>query len=95
MGEGCREEIKERVRVRSGVAMTGEINLRGEIGEIGGLDSKILGGLNVGIGEFLYPSSNERDLMHFKEKFGGRFNLSGVNFRGVSHIREIVGYMLV
>lgn len=77
-------------KVRSMVAMTGEINLRGEIGEIGGLDSKILGGLNVGIKEFIYPTSNEKDFEIFKRTFGHRYDENEVKFRSVSHINEIL-----
>lgn len=82
-------------RIRPWVALTGEINLRGEIGEIGGLESKILGGLSVGIREFLYPSANERDFERFKTRHPTRYDPSRVTFRSVSHIREVVDCMLV
>lgn len=79
--------------VRSMVAMTGEINLRGEIGEIGGLDSKILGGLNVGITEFVYPSANVKDFELFMHNFSHRYDPERVTFRAVSHIKEILPYI--
>ena len=41
--------------------MTGEINLRGEVTAIGGLDLKILGGVRAGADMFLYPTENQRN----------------------------------
>lgn len=84
-----------RARVRPWVALTGEINLRGEIGEIGGLESKILGGLDAGIREFIYPVANERDLECFRLRHSARYDASLVTFRAVSHIREVVECMLM
>lgn len=79
--------------VRSMVAITGEINLRGEIGEIGGLDSKILGGLNVGITEFVYPCANQKDFELFEHNFFHRYDPEVVKFRPVSHINEILPHI--
>lgn len=83
------------VRVREMVAMTGEINLRGEIGEIGGLDSKFLGGLNVGIREFVYPRANQHDYEVFASKYKGTYDSAAITFRGVGHIQDLIDGMLV
>ena len=87
--------VNRSTRVRPWVAMTGEINLRGEVGEIGGLESKILGGLGVGIREFIYPKENERDMECFQLRHGARYDSSVVTFKAVTHIREIVQCMMV
>ena len=50
------------IRVRSNVAMTGEITLRGEILPIGGLKEKLLAALRGGIKIVLIPQENEREL---------------------------------
>ncbi len=50
------------IPVRSDVAMTGEITLRGEVLPIGGLKEKLLAALRGGIQTVLIPEENRRDL---------------------------------
>ncbi|MBT0569274.1 endopeptidase La [Curvibacter sp. CHRR-16] len=50
------------IPVRADVAMTGEITLRGEITEIGGLKEKLLAALRGGIKTVLIPEENAKDL---------------------------------
>ncbi|HEX7028195.1 MAG TPA: S16 family serine protease, partial [Gammaproteobacteria bacterium] len=50
------------IAVKSDVAMTGEITLRGEVLPIGGLKEKLLAALRGGITTVLIPEENRKDL---------------------------------
>lgn len=48
--------------IRRDVAMTGEVTLRGKVGEIGGLKEKSLAALRAGIKTVIVPAQNKRDM---------------------------------
>jgi len=54
--------------VKCGVAMTGEITLRGRVLSIGGLKEKLLAASRAGIPTVLVPKQNEKDLPEVPEK---------------------------
>ena len=55
------------IPVRADIAMTGEINLHGEVLEIGGLKEKILAAVRAGCTKVLIPQTNVRDLEELPE----------------------------
>ncbi|MCB9980822.1 MAG: endopeptidase La [Rhodospirillales bacterium] len=50
------------IPISKDIAMTGEVNLRGKVTEIGGLKEKLLGALRGGIKKVLIPEDNVKDL---------------------------------
>jgi len=50
------------IPIHKDIAMTGEVNLRGNITAIGGLKEKLLAALRAGIKKALIPQENEKDL---------------------------------
>ena len=78
-------------KIKSNIAITGEISLDGCVTEIGGLDLKILGGIKAGVNEFLFPQENEKDFKKFNEKYKDSELLKNIVFHKVKHISEVFG----
>jgi ATP-dependent Lon protease len=79
-----------KVPVRSSVAMTGEITLRGEVLPIGGLKEKLLAAHRGGIETVLIPWENERDLTEIPKNI--KQNLT---IRPVRWIDEVLDIALI
>jgi ATP-dependent Lon protease len=76
--------------VRSGVAMTGEITLRGQVLPIGGLKEKILAARRAHIDTLVCPKLNKKDLdevpVHLRR---------GMSFHLVDNVDEVLALALV
>jgi len=75
------------IPVRSDVAMTGEITLRGEVTEIGGLKEKLLAALRGGIKTVLIPEQNVKDLQEIPDNV--KANLEIIAVRWIDKVLEI------
>jgi ATP-dependent Lon protease len=79
-----------QIPVRSNVAMTGEITLRGEVLPIGGLKEKLLAAHRGGIDQVLIPHENERDLVEIPKNIK-----QSLDIRPVRWIDEVLELALV
>ncbi len=68
------------IPVRSDVAMTGEITLRGEVLPIGGLKEKLLAAHRGGIKTVLIPEENTKDLVEIPENIKNKLDLHPVRW---------------
>ena len=75
--------------VKSNVAMTGEITLRGEVLAIGGLKEKLLAALRGGITVALIPHENVKDLAEIPDNVK-----QGIEIIPVKWIDEVLGHAL-
>lgn len=76
--------------VRSDVAMTGEITLRGRVLPIGGLKEKILAAKAARIKLVLVPSENRKDIEEISSEI-----LAGIQILYVDTMEEVLSYALV
>ena len=76
-----------RIPVRSDVAMTGEITLRGEVLPIGGLKEKLLAAHRGGIETVLIPIDNEKDLVEIPDNIKGNLKIKPVKW--IDEVLEI------
>ncbi len=76
-----------KIPVRSDVAMTGEITLRGEVLPIGGLKEKLLAAHRGGIETVLIPIDNEKDLTEIPDNIKGNLKIKPVKW--IDEVLEI------
>ncbi|RZT98067.1 endopeptidase La [Rivibacter subsaxonicus] len=75
------------IPVKAGVAMTGEITLRGEVTAIGGLKEKLLAAHRGGIKTVLIPEENVKDLQDIPENVKNHLEI--VPVRWVDKVLEL------
>lgn len=71
--------------IRSDVAMTGEITLRGLVLPVGGIKEKVLAGMRAGIKTIILPKMNEKDLEEIPEHIR-----SQMNFKFIQRMDEAI-----
>lgn len=80
-------------KIKNDYAITGEIDLNGNITAIGGLELKIQGGIRAGVKNFIFPLENEDEFNDFLEK--NDYVLEDINFIKVSNIKEVMNIIFV
>ena len=72
-------------KVKSKLAMTGEITLRGRVLPVGGIKEKILAAKRANIKEVILCKDNEKDILEINEKY-----VKGLTFHYVSSMKEVL-----
>ena len=73
---------------RSGVAMTGEMTLRGRVLPVGGIKEKILAAKRAGVNTILLSEENRKDIEDIKEIY-----IKGLTFVYVKNIAEVIDFI--
>jgi ATP-dependent Lon protease len=76
-------------RLRPGLAMTGEITLKGSVLPVGGIKAKVLAAHRAGIETVLLPSRNRRDLTDIPKDVRDQ-----IEFRFVSRMSDVLRHAL-
>jgi ATP-dependent Lon protease len=76
-------------KVKSKLAMTGEITLRGKVLPVGGIKEKILAAKRANIKEIILCEDNKKDILEIKESY-----LKGLTFHYVSEMKQVIDIAL-
>ncbi len=77
-------------KVKSRLAMTGEITLRGKVLPVGGIQEKVLAARRAGIKTIIMCRQNEKDVMEMKEEYR-----KGLDFHFVGWAHEVLSLALL
>jgi ATP-dependent Lon protease len=77
-------------KVKKGLAMTGEITLRGRVMPVGGIKEKILAAKRAGIKEIILSKENRKDIEEIKHIY-----LKGLTFHYVENVSDVFGIALL
>ena len=74
--------------VKKGIAMTGEMTLRGRVLPVGGIKEKILAAKRAGVREIIICEENRRDIEDIKPIY-----VKGLSFHYVNNIKDVIDYI--
>jgi ATP-dependent Lon protease len=77
-------------KIKPGIAMTGEITLRGSVLPVGGIKEKILAAKRIGIKEIILSELNRKDVMDIKETY-----IEGLTFNYVRTMKDVIDIALL
>ena len=75
---------------KSGIAMTGEMTLRGKVLPVGGIKEKILAAKRAGVSTIVICEDNRKDIEDIKEVY-----VKGLEFHYVKTIEDVIGFIFV
>jgi ATP-dependent Lon protease len=76
-------------KIKTHLAMTGEITLRGKVLPVGGIKEKILAAKRANIKEIILSKSNEKDILEIKEDY-----IKDMTFHYVKEMKEVIDLAL-
>ncbi len=76
--------------VRSDVAMTGEVTLRGMVTAVGGIREKILAAKAAGVKQLILSTENQRDIEDIPANY-----IEGLSFTYINEMKEVIPLVLV
>ncbi|MCQ2173752.1 MAG: endopeptidase La [Bacteroidales bacterium] len=74
--------------IRKGVAMTGEMTLRGRVLPVGGIKEKILAAKRAGVTDIVISEDNRKDIEDIKEIY-----VKGLTFHYVKNIGDVIDFI--
>jgi ATP-dependent Lon protease len=77
-------------KVRAGLAMTGEITLRGKVLPVGGIKEKILAARRAGITDVILAEDNKKDIQEIKKEY-----ISAMKFHYVTDMEQVLKIALL
>ena len=72
-------------KMKGGIAMTGEITLRGKVLPVGGIKEKILAAKRAGLNQIILCKDNEKDILKINKEF-----IKGMTFTYVDEMEEVL-----
>ncbi|MDR1887024.1 MAG: endopeptidase La [Prevotellaceae bacterium] len=76
-------------KVKQGIAMTGEITLRGKVLPVGGVKEKILAAKRAGVTTIILSADNKKNMTEIKQEY-----LEGLVFKYVETMKEVLDLAL-
>ena len=75
-------------KIKSAIAMTGEMTLRGKVLPVGGIKEKILAAKRAGITTIVLSEENEKDIKEIKDIY-----IKGLEFKYVKTMQDVLSHI--
>ncbi len=79
----------KKKKMKSGIAMSGEITLRGKVLPVGGIKEKVLAAKRSGLKTVILCKENEKDISKIKKEY-----ISDMKFQFVENMQEVLSLVL-